>query len=180
MNDNCKRIGLMVTPGDKALIFGADMGNEHDSDWEGKLIVPMGDGEDIEVIITDCRDNLMVSKLVEEAKAGDKNARRYLASIIRKYDWLAAARLLCLDREDGEAWVLIGDVFQQRGENVDARKAYVKAAKYDYPCGKCKLGRYYAEGKGCKKNKILAEKWISEAAKDCGSAIKYLDQYGLR
>ena len=172
--------GLMVTPGDNAPVFGLGTDHEQDSDWEGMLIVPMDDGDSIEVKITDCRDNLVVSKLIEDAKAGDKNARRYLASIIGKYDWLASARLLILDGEEGEAWNLVGDIFHGRGEYVDARKAYKDAAQNNNPCGKCKLGRYYAEGKGCRKNKILAKKWISEASDDCESASKYLDLYGLR
>ena len=146
----------------------------------GSLYVPMGDGDYLEVEITDCRDERTIQELTMRAKLGDKSAARHLATIIKKYDPLAASRLLTLAGENGEAMEVAGDAWAEQSMEKDAFKAFKESARYNHPCGKCKLGRYYAEGKGCKKNLILAKKWLKEAAEECSEAEQYLDQYGLR
>ena len=127
----------------------------------GEFVITGSDGESWSVEITDCQDNLAVEALMPKVKSGDDDAIRHLASIIKKYDPFAAARLLVRTGDYGEAWEVAADC-------------------WDHPCGKCKLGRYYAEGKGCKKNKVLAKKWLNEAGQKCSYVEKYLDQYGLR
>ena len=61
-------------------------------------------------------------------------------------------------------------------EALEFGKKYLqKAADSGNACGKCWLGSYYAEGKGCKKNAILARKYLKEAAQVCPDAEQYLD-----
>ena len=146
----------------------------------GRFVITDSDGEEQVVEITDQQDNLAVEALMPRVKSGNIDALRQLAPIIRKYDPLAAALLLIRCGYPGDAWVVAGDYWDEEGQEEDAFKAYEESAKCGHPCGKCKLGCYYAQGKGCKKNKKLAKKWIEEAAQVCPDAEKYLDQYGLR
>lgn len=146
----------------------------------GRFVITRNNGEKVEVEITDCQDNLEVEALMPRVKSGDDDALRELAPIIQKYDPLAAARILATVGDLGEAWEVAGDHWDETGQDVDAFLAYKESAKYGHPCGKCKLGRCYAQGFGCKKNKKLAKKWLEEAAQECSEAEDYLDQYGLR
>ena len=146
----------------------------------GRFVITNSDGEDIEVEITDQQDDLAVEALMPRVKSGDIDALRELAPIIEKYDPIAAAMLLFRTGDNGEAWIIAGDYWDEVGQDVDAFKAYTASSKYGHPCGKCKLGCYYAQGIGCKKNKALAKKWLEEATQECPDAEKYLDQYGLR
>lgn len=146
----------------------------------GEFVITGSDGESWSVEITDCQDNLALEALMPKVKSGDDDAIRHLTSIIKKYDPFAAARLLVRTGDYGEAWEVAADCWDELAMEKDAFKGYRESAKYDHPCGKCKLGRYYAEGKGCKKNKVLAKKWLNEAGQKCSYVEKYLDQYGLR
>ena len=161
--------------------YPSDEGNAAGKrDVIGVFVITGSDGEKREVEITDCQDNLAVEKLMPRAKTGDDSAIRHLASIIKKYDPFATARLLLRTGDYGEAWEVAADCWDELAMEEDAFRGYRESAKYDHPCGKCKLGCYYAQGKGCKKNKALAKKWLEEAAQMCPDAEKYLDQYGLR
>ena len=146
----------------------------------GRFVITRNNGEKVEVEITDCQDNLEVEALMPRVKSGDENALRELAPIIQEYDSAAAARLWLRTGDYGEALLAIGDSWEEQSMEEDAFDAYKESAKYGYACGMCKLGRYYAQGIGCKKNKALAKKWLEEAAQECSDAEKYLDQYGLR
>ena len=146
----------------------------------GRFVITRNNGEKVEVEITDCQDNHDVDALMPRVQSGDDDALRELAPIIQKYDPLAAALLLLQAGDVGEAMVVAGDYFDESGQDVDAFKAFKESAKYGHVCGKCKLGRGYALGFGCKKNKKLAKKWLEEAAQECPDAEDYLDQYGLR
>ena len=146
----------------------------------GRFVIPGSDGDDQVVEITDPQHILDVEELMPRVKNGDENAIRQLAPIIQEYDPLAAAMLLLRIGDQGDAFVVAGDYWDEVGQEVDAFKAYKESAKYGHPCGKCKLGCYYAQGIGCKKNKILAKKWLEEAAQECPDAEDYLDQYDLR
>ena len=146
----------------------------------GRFVIIDEDGDERVVEITDPQDNLVVEALMPRVKTGDDDALRQVAPIIRKYDPLAAALLLIRTGDHGEAWAVAGEYWEEQSMEEDAFKAFKESAKYGHSCGKCKLGRYYAEGKGCKKNKVLAKKWLNEAAQECSDVEKYLDQYGLR
>lgn len=146
----------------------------------GRFVITDSDGEEQVVEITDQQDNLAIEALMPRVKSGDDDALRELAPIIQKYDPFAAALLLIRSGYPGDAWVVASDYWDEHSQEEDAFKGYKEAAKYGHPCGKCKLGCYYAQGKGCRKNKRLAKKWIEEAAQVCPDAVKYLDQYGLR
>ena len=172
MKNNFK-IGLVTQPsGVSGKAFGKGV-------VIGRFVINESDGEK-EVEITDIQDGLAVEELMPRVQRGDEEALRQLAPIIQKYDSLAAATLLTDAGDLGEAWVVTGDYWDETGQDVDAFKAYKESAKYNHRCGKCKLGRYFALGKGCKKNVRLAKKWLEEAAQVCPDAEKYLDQYGLR
>lgn len=146
----------------------------------GRFVITDVDGEDLVVEITDPVDNLAVEALMPGVKNGDNDALRQLAPIIRKYNQFASALLLLRTGDYGDAWLVAGDYWEEESMEEDAFQAFKVSAECGHPCGKCKLGRYYAEGKGYKKNKILAKKWLKEAAQECSDAEKYLDQYGLR
>lgn len=149
-------------------------------DEVGRFVITGSDGDDQVVVITDPQDILEVEALMPKVKSGDEDALRKLAPIIQEYDSAAAARLWLRTRDYGEALLAIGDSWEEQSMEEDAFDAYKESAKYGYACGMCKLGRYYAQGIGCKKNKKLAKKWLEEAAQECSDAEKYLDQYGLR
>ena len=146
----------------------------------GRFVIINSDGEEQVVEITDPKDCHAVEALMPRVITGDNDALRQLAPIIRKYDPIAAALLLLRIGEHGDAWLVAGEYWGEQSMEKDAFKAFKESAKYGHPCGKCKLGRYYAEGKGCDKNRALAEKWLKEAVSVCPDAEKYLDQYGLR
>ena len=168
------KIGLvMQSSGNVGSVFGG-------RGQFGRFVIVGSDGDDKVVEITDPQDMLAVEALMPMVKSGDDDALRELVPIIKKYDLSAAALLLLRTGDDGEAWEVAGEYFDESGQEVDAFKAYKESAQYGHPCGKCKLGRCYAQGFGCKKNKKLAKKWLEEAAQECPDAGDYLDQYRLR
>lgn len=146
----------------------------------GKLTVTMKNGLKRYVRIKDPEDATILPELMKEANNGSRIAAHKLARIISNYDSLAAGSIFLGHGFTGEGWESIGDGFDDHSVYDKAIDAYKKSAEARHYCGKCKLGRYYAEGKGCKKNMILAKKWLKEAAEECSDAEKYLDQYGLR
>ena len=146
----------------------------------GRFVINDVDGNDLVVEITDLEDGPVVEALMPKLNNGDEDALRQLAPIIRKYNKFASAVLLFRAGDSDEAWLDAGDYWEEEAMEKDAFKGYKKAAQYGHPCGKCKLGRYYAEGKGCKKNRAMAKKWLNEAAQECSDAEEFLDQYGLR
>ena len=173
MTNNFK-IGLMMQPsGVSGKAFGKGV-------VIGRFVIRESDGEEKEVEITDIQDGLAVEELMPRVQSGDEDALHQLAPIIQKYDPLAAATLLTDAGDLGEALEVVGDYWDEEGQDVDAFEAYKESAKCGHVCGKCKLGCYYAQGIGCKKNRALAKKWLEEATQECPDAEKYLDQYGLR
>ena len=107
--------------------------------------------------------------------------------VLRQYDEEVGCGfvLMAADQGSNDACLDIG-INQYGLEDADqdalifGKKYLQKAANSGDACAKCWLGSYNAEGKGCIKNKILAKKWLKEAAQECPDAEKYLDQYGLR
>ena len=168
------KFGLVMQPSG---VGGSASGK---SEEVGRFVITGSDGDELVVEIADPQDILEVEALMPKEKSGDENAIYQLAYIIQKYDSLAAARLLLRTGDYGEAFAFFGDYCEEQSQEKEAFKAYKESAKYGCPCGMCKLGRYYAEGKVCKKNKTLAKKLINEAAQECSDAEKYLDEYGLR
>lgn len=173
MENDCK-IGLVMQSSENVgSVFGG-------RGQVGRFVIIGSDGDNQEVEITDPQHMLDVEALMPRVQNGDENALRQLAPIIQEYDSSAAARLWLRTGDYGEALLAIGDSWEEQSMEEDAFDAYKESAKYGYACGMCKLGRYYAQGIGCKKNKALAKKWLEEAAQECSDAEKYLDQYGLR
>ena len=168
------KFGLVMHPNEN----GASNNGNGNSD--GENVVPMEQYPKREVKITDSRDSIIAHELMEQANYGNHSAARHLADILKKYDPIAAGNLLIQHGYDGEGWETIGDCLDESSLHHEALDAYKESAKAGFPCGKCKLGCYYAEGKGCKKNRAKAKKWLKEAAQECPDAEKYLDQYGLR
>ncbi len=109
----------------------------------------------------------------------------HFGTILLKYDDVGVDFVrLAADLDSVDACLAIGISLYGREdaeqEALDFGKRHIqKAADNGDACGKCWLGRYYAEGKGCKKNKRMAKKWLEEATQECPDAEKYLDQYGL-
>ena len=137
--------------------------------------------EDSIVEINDAKDRAIFDALLDKVnKAGDEDAVQELFNFLDKFNHDAALYFLLHVGHIGEAWKRLGDDFEIGGLDTHAVESYEQAALVGYRCGECKLGRYYAEGKGCKKNLILAKKWLKEAAEECSEAEQYLDQYGLR
>jgi hypothetical protein len=74
-----------------------------------------------------------------DAKEEKKNARQLLER--RKLDDAVAAgeRSVALDPTDGEAWLILGAAYQEKGNNVAARRAYASCVKEGKtgPRGEC-------------------------------------------
>ncbi len=173
MNKNLK-FGLVMQPSEAGGNASGKRG------VVGRFVITRSDGVEQVVEITDQQDKLAVEALIPKVNSGDDDALRNLAPIILKYNPLAATTLLFQTGHPGDAWLVFGDFYDVLSQQKVAFKGYEEATKYGHNCGKCKLGRYYAQGKGCKKNKALAKKWLEEAAQVCPDAVKYLDQYALR
>lgn len=165
-------------------LVGKYSGNDGNAAGErgtvSKYVITGSDGKGLVVEITDPQDNLSVKALIPRVKSGDDDAIRQIAPIIHKYNSLASAMLLFKTGDYGDGWLALGEYYDKQSMEKDAFKGYKKAAQYGHPCGMCKLGRYYAEGKGCKKDRKKAKQMLKEAAQVCPDAEKYLDQYGLR
>ena len=135
------------------------------------------------IYISDKIDNERLNKLNLDGSDPDDIYRA--GRLLQTYDEEASANLISIAVELGsiEACLLIGRAaFNCVDTNLlrAGKSCLENAANDGYTCGKCWLGRYYAEGKGCKKNKVLAKKWLNKAAFICSEAEGYLDQYGLR
>lgn len=192
MTKNFKRIGIVLQPGNTSDYYDAENAAGIDDAMnstelpkciEGKKVysgLVSIDGET--VCITDLHDALTADMLDTD----NPDQLFIFGNIVGRYNSELGTDLIIEAAKEGsiQACVLLGrEIFVAGGGErmMEEGKKYAKKAAEDgHECGKCWLGRYYAEGKGCKKNKILAKKWISEAASVCPEAEKYLDQYGLR
>ena len=141
--------------------------------------VRIGD-EPIDIFITDPYDALIMAGLDKE----NPTDLFIYGKIILKYDKIGAYIIEeAAEAGSTEACLMIGQsLYDCSNERMmEEGKDYTKkAAEAGDVCGKCLLGRYYAEGKGCKKDRLLAKKYFSEAAVECEDAEGYLDKYGLR
>ena len=140
-------------------------------------------GKPIFAEITQKADVEKAKRLKTRVEQGDIDAIWELAEIVENYDYYVASLIIMYSvGDEGAGLCMIGEGFEKdpKVSNTLAFQAYELSAKADNICGMCHLGRYYAEGKGCTKNKILAKKWLTEAATGCPDADKYIDQYGLR
>lgn len=140
-------------------------------------------GKPIFAEITQKADVEKAKRLKPLVQQGDVDALWDLAEIVEKYDYIVASLIITNSvGDEGAGLCMMGEGFEKDSNVSDtyAFKAFELSAKADNICGMCHLGRCYAEGKGCKKNKILAKKWLTEAATECPDADKYIDQYGLR
>ena len=81
--------------------------------------------------------------------------------------------------EEGLMWEVIGDS-NLSSNPTKAVGAYLKAIKNGNFCGLCKLGRCYAEGKGCRQNNNLARRSLMQVSRECIDADHFLDWYDLR
>ena len=133
-----------------------------------------------EVEITDDKDEALFFPLIEKVNNGDEDAIPELFRILDKYNHETAIDLLLMLGKRGEAHKLEGDDFEAKGDERNAKRHYKFSAESGYKCGKCKLGRYYAEGKGCTKNMSKAKDWLTQASQECDKVEQYLDQYDLR
>ena len=110
-----------------------------------------------------------------------------LGTILRQYDEEVGCGFVLFAADQGSinACLDIGiNQYELKNPDQDAlklgKKYLQKAADSGDACGKCWLGSYYAEGKGCTRNNRLAKKWLNEAAQECSEADGYIDEYGLR
>ena len=102
-----------------------------------------------------------------------------LVRILRRYDYNETIKMLKHIDEKGLMWEVIGDS-NLSSNPKKAVDAYLKAFKNGDFCGLCKLGRCYAEGRGCLQDKTLARKRLMQVSCECIDADHYLDWYGLR
>ena len=171
-------IGLVMhQKGNGASRNGSSSGNYRSG---AELTVTMKNGLERHVTITDPKDADRIPKIMEKVNNGSDSAAYQLAGIIKKYDQIAAGSILLGHGYTGEGWEAIGNGFDELSVHDEAINAYKLSAVAGHLCGKCKLGQYYAEGKGCNKNLELAKLLLEEAATQCDSAEEILDQYGLR
>ena len=146
-----------------------------------KVIIP--DDKPYLVEITDAADVERAIVLKPRVEQGDIEAIGDFADIVRHYDYFVASQIIIYSAGDeGAGLCMMGEGFENDPDVDDslAFEAYEHSAEADNICGMCHLGRFYAEGKGCKMNLKLAKKWLTEAATECSDADEYLDQYGLR
>lgn len=136
-------------------------------------------GEPI-VEIMDDQDEAIIDPLIDEVNKGNKEAVDDLFKVLDRYNHEAALQFLIMIGEEDLASKIQGDDCEKKGLDSDAFKHYLESASRRFKCSMCKVGRYYAEGKGCKKNKEYAKEWLEDAAKQCVKAETYLDKYGLR
>ena len=192
MTKNYKRIGIVLQPGNTSNYYNAENAADIDDGnnstklpkcVEGKKVYSgLVSNEGETVCITDLHDALTADMLDTD----NPDQLFVYGNIVGRYNSELGTDLIIKAAKGGsiQACVLLGrEIFVAGGGErmMEEGKKYAKKAAEDgHECGKCWLGRYYAEGKGCTKNKVLAKKWISEAASVCPEAEKYLDQYGLR
>ena len=174
MEDSFNPFRLVMQPNEN------DVSRSGNGNFDEETVASSEDAPAREVIISDSRDAILARELMEEANHGNHSAARHLAYILEKYDQIAAGNFLIDHGYDGEGWETLGDCFDDESLHSEALELYKESAKTGFPCGMCKLGRYYAEGKGIRKNTRLAKKWLTKAALKCSDAKDYLDQYGLR
>ena len=187
------KIGLVMQSSGNGSVLGGSgpkhlpVGNSCPYCIDGRKVYGVVENDDSiiknTIYITDKIDNERLNELSLDGSDPDDIYRA--GRILQKYDDEAGADLISIAADLGsiEACLLIG---RAAFDCVDTELLILgkcrleKVADNGCACGKCWLGRYYAEGKGCLKDKKLAKKWIKEAAQECSEAEKYLDQYGLR
>lgn len=170
--------------------FGLVMqaGDIHPQNIGGELIAHYSDQDDERIPISNPEDSRLIQELLPKAIAGDLKATEKLAAVIKPYSPEVAKELLeSIGKYDNESDPLIvqGDELIEGGEYTPpdmttALEKYRQSAKNGNPCGMCRLGRSYAEGRGCYKNPKLAKYWLEKAAAQCEEADEYLDIYKLR
>ena len=187
------KIGLVIQPSGNGGVLGGSgskhlpVGHSCPKCIDGRKVYGIVEKDDRiiknTIYITDKIDNERLNKLNLDGSDPDDIYRA--GRLLHSYDEEAGANLISFAAELGsnEACLLIGRAaFDCVETNILSvgKSCLEKAANNGCACSKCWLGRYYAEGKGCKKNKVLAKKWLNEAAFICSDAEEFLDHYGLR
>ena len=132
--------------------------------------------------VPDSRDKTLIEDMVSSiASNGWNNTHidtvRQLFQLLQKYDINETIRFLEHIQLYGIMWEIRGDTSK---DLVAAKDYYEKSSQEKWLCGTCKLGRCYAEGRGCQKNLVKAEQYLEAVVVDCPEAEQFLDWYGLR
>ena len=146
----------------------------------GKDLVITVNGTKFLFLISDNDDKLKCLSIMDVVFEQDERYRTYLkelVKILRKYDIDETTRMLRFLGDEGLALEMIGDSSK---DLVKAKQAYEDSAMCGNPCGGCKVGRCYAEGRGCSQDRQLARQYLETVAKICSEAEQFLDWYGLR
>ena len=149
-------------------------------DFEGKLILFLKEKE-FSFQIDDPDDLLQVCLLSDDLQGANVNMNsfRQLVRILRRYDFEETIKMLKHIDEKGLIWEVIGDSYCNT-DPEKAMQAYDKATMEGNNCGLCKLGRCYAEGRGCEQDLSAAKGCFLAVSEDCLEAYHFLDWYGLR
>lgn len=194
------KIGLVMQPSGNGSVLGGRGSKHFPVDHtcpqckEGRKVycmVDVGEGDKNKTVyITNKYDMERIIGLnldLNNLGGADPDDIYQFGTILRQYDEEVGCGFVLFAADQGSinACLDIGiNQYELKKPNQDAlklgKKYLQKAADRGDACAKCWLGSYYAEGKGCAKNKILAKKWFNEAAQECSEAEGYLDQYGLR
>ncbi len=146
------------------------------------VVIKVKGGDQFSFRIDNPVDKQKVEELIYEiATSGERGPHidvvRQLAHLLRLYDLNETLRFLEFTKSYGIIWEIRGDVSK---DHFKAKEAYEKSSQNDWLCGNCKLGRCYAEGRGCQKDITLAKKYLKAATAICSEAEQFLDWYGLR
>ena len=184
------KIGLVIQSSGNGSVLGGN-GSKHLP--SGYSIPKCDDGKKVYSVIRaeigDEKHDICITNKYDMEQINGLNLKNpddmcQLGLILLRYDNVGSDFIkIAADNGSIDACLVIGISQFEEGDPVIWRiaKNYLqKAADNGNACGKCWLGRYFAEGKGCNKNKILAKKWLNEAGQKCSEADGYLDQYGLR
>ena len=200
MRKDLETFNLVLQPSGEGGVFGEceskhfPVNHSYPKCIEGRIvygIVEVGENDKNEIIyITDKYDMRRIIGLnidLQNLGGVDPDDLYVFGTILRRYneDVGCGFVLFAADQGSIDACLDIGiNQYEHGHSDQDAlilgKKYLQKAAAKGSACGKCWLGSYYAEGKGCKKNKNLAKRWFSEAAAECEYAEGYLEHYGLK
>ena len=147
---------------------------------EGKLIL-FFKGIDFSFQIDNPDDLSLVCLLSDDLQGTNANKKSFdqLVRILRRYDLEETIKMLKHIDEKGLMWEVIGDSYLSSNPTT-AMHAYDKAIMEGNNCGLCKLGRCYAEGRGCEQDLSAARECFWDVSEECYEAYHFLDWYGLR
>lgn len=147
---------------------------------EGKLIL-FFKGIDFSFQIDNPDDLSLVCLLSDDLQGTNANKKSFgqLVRILRRYDFEETIKMLRHIDEKGLMWEVIGDSCLS-SDPTTAMQAYDKAIMEGNNCGLCKLGRCYAEGRGCEQDLSAARDCFWAVSEECYEAYHFLDWYGLR